>query len=291
MTRILRGVLPRLLCALAAISAAAPGARAESLPLWEAGGGATVLHFPDYRGSEQHRNYLLPVPWFVYRGEVVRADREGLRAQIFDTDRVELDLSVNGSVPVNSSRNRARAGMPDLKPTLELGPLLNVTLWANGPTVRNSPARLTLRLPVRAVLTYRDGEPRDAGWVATPLLNFDLRFPAGAPESNRWNFGVLAGVLYGSRRHHAYFYDVAAPFATATRPAYAASGGYGGWQAIAGVSRRMQRWWFGGFVKYDDLRDASFADSPLVTARTHISGGVAVAYIFAQSERRVERDE
>jgi hypothetical protein len=181
--------------------------------------------------------------------------------------------------------------MPDLKPTLELGPLLNVTLWANRPTVRNSPARLTLRLPVRAVLTYRDGEPRDAGWVATPLLNFDLRFPAGAPESNRWNFGVLAGVLYGSRPHHAYFYDVAAPFATATRPAYAASGGYGGWQAIAGVSRRMQRWWFGGFVKYDDLRDASFADSPLVTARTHISGGVAVAYIFAQSERRVERDE
>lgn len=281
------GVVPRKLFALAALAWAGM-ASAESLPLWEAGGGATVLRFPHYRGSEQTRNYLLPVPWFVYRGKVVRADREGLRAHLFDTDRVELDLSVNGSVPVNSNRNRARAGMPDLKPTLELGPVLNLHLWRDGPTQDQSSTQLTLRLPVRSVLTYRDGQPRDAGWVATPQLNFDLRLPAGAPESDRWNLGALVGPLYGSRRYHAYFYDVAAPFATAHRPAYAASGGYAGWQAIVGLSRRKDRWWVGGFIKYDSLRDATFVDSPLVTTRSHTSGGIALAYIFTQSAQRAD---
>ena len=50
------------------------------LPLWELGGGATALHIPDYRGSEEIRNYVFPIPWVVYRGEILRADRDGVRA-------------------------------------------------------------------------------------------------------------------------------------------------------------------------------------------------------------------
>lgn len=103
-----------LLCALA---------HAEPLPLWEVGAGVAPLCLPDYRGSDQSRNYLLPFPWLVYRGDMLKADREGIRARLFGAERVELDVSLSGSVPVNSERNRARAGMPDLHPTAEVGPV------------------------------------------------------------------------------------------------------------------------------------------------------------------------
>ena len=84
-------------------------AQAQDLPLWELGGGATVLRVPDYRGSEQVSNYIFPLPWLVYRGEIMRADREGVRASFFDSDRVELSLSLSASVPVDSDNNTARA--------------------------------------------------------------------------------------------------------------------------------------------------------------------------------------
>ena len=32
--------------------------RAEPLPVWEAGAGAIGLRYPDYRGSNESRNYL-----------------------------------------------------------------------------------------------------------------------------------------------------------------------------------------------------------------------------------------
>ena len=56
------------------------------------------LRVPDYRGSEDVRNYVLPIPWFVYRGEIFVLDRDGARARLFDSDRVEVNLSVGGAV-------------------------------------------------------------------------------------------------------------------------------------------------------------------------------------------------
>ena len=284
-----RGRRSRALLVLAAAATVTAAARAEQLPLWEAGGGLSVIRLQDYRGSEQSRDYVLPVPWFVYRGEVIKADREGLRAKLFDTDRIELDISVNGSVPVASDRNRARSGMRDLKPTLELGPVLNVTLWRQR-DASGTLAKLDLRLPVRAGISYREGRPVDVGFIAQPNLNLDLKLPTQATVAERWNVGLVLGALAGTRRNNAYFYEVEPQYATPERPAYRARGGYAGWQAIVALSRRSGRWWTGGFIKYENLGSAVFADSPLVTARSHVTGGLAVSYVFAESERRVEAE-
>jgi outer membrane protein len=43
---------------------------AEPLPLWEVGAGIGALSVPDYRGSEARSTYVLPAPYFVYRGGV-----------------------------------------------------------------------------------------------------------------------------------------------------------------------------------------------------------------------------
>ncbi len=257
-------------------------AHAQGLPLWELGGGAAVIRVPDYRGSEEVRNYLLPVPWFVYRGEIFRADRDGLRVQLFDSERVDFNISINGSVPVDSDRNRARQGMQDLRPLFEMGPRANIHLLGTPETL----VALDLRVAVRAAFTFRNGGVRDVGYIAAPQLNLDLRWPS-ATAPHRWNLGLLVEVPFADRRLNGYFYSVSPAEATPARPAYSAPSGYGGWQAVAAMSRRVDRWWFGGFIKYDDLSNSVFVDSPLVTQRRQLSGGFAVTYVFARSATMV----
>lgn len=268
--------------AAAALAAAAGLACAEQRPLWEAGAGAFVFGQPDYRGADEGRAYVLPLPFFVYRGDRLRVDREGIRGLLFETDRVELDVSLFATPPVDSSRNGAREGMADLDPTIEVGPVLDLTLARDRP--RDWDWRLRLRLPVRGVFTTGlDG----AGWTSWPHLNLDLkpRFLGG-----RWNLGLNAGPLFGSRRYHDYFYSVDAAEARPDRAAYQASGGYSGTTFLAGLTRRFDKVWAGAYVRYDNLGGAAFEDSPLFRQSSYLAAGFAIAYVFAESGTKVYSD-
>jgi len=269
--------------AIAALCLLAAPAAAAELPLWELGAGIGAFALPDYRGSDEGRGYLLPVPYVVYRGKFLKADRHGIRGTLFDSDRLDLNLSVAASLPVDSSRNTARSGMPDLEPSLELGPSLEIALWR----AQDRRDVLALRLPLRAAFTL-EGSPRAIGWVATPQLNFDL---AGRGALSGWNLGMLAGPIYGSKRQHQYFYGVAPQFATASRPAYDAPGGYAGLQFIAAASRRFPRFWLGAFLRADTLRGAAFEASPLVKRDTYVAAGVGFAWVLGASAQRVEAPE
>ncbi|NEX21744.1 MipA/OmpV family protein [Thiorhodococcus mannitoliphagus] len=251
-------------------------ARTEK-PLWEAGLGATVLSFPDYLGSDRQRSYVLPLPYFVYRGEIFQADRDGVRGVLFDNSVAELNLSVSASLPVDSDGNDARRGMPNLDPTFEIGPSLEIHLWRS----RDRRMLLDLRLPVRKALAI-GGSFRDAGLVFTPKVNLDIEDPLGFTG---WNLGLLAGADYGNQRQHAYFYDVAPAFATADRPAYRADGGFGGLKVIAALSKRFDRFWIGCFARYDRLQDAVFADSPLIRQDHAWAAGLGIAWILGQSSK------
>jgi MipA family protein len=257
-------------------------AQADEKPLWELGAGAAVLAFPDYRGSDQTRNYVLPIPYFVYRGEFLKADRNGVRSIFFDSENVEINASAGASFPIDSKDNDARRGMPDLKPTVELGPAVNLTLWRSS----DRAAKVTLRLPVRAGFTV-ERSPEYIGWLFAPRLNLDIENVGGLPG---WNLGLLASPAYGDRQFHRHFYSVSPEFATPSRPAYDARAGYNGTQFLAALSKRFPRYWVGGFVRYDTLAGAVFEDSPLVRTRGYFAAGFAVTWIFAESSQRVARD-
>ena len=256
---------------------AAPGDRTE--PLWEAGAGIGGVHFPDYRGSDRSRNYLFPVPYFVYRGEFLRADRNGLRGMLMHNDRIDLNASVGASLPVDSSRDPVREGMPDLRATIELGPSLDVTLWRNDDRRK----RLDVRLPVRAGVTL-ESQPRFIGWQFFPHLNLDVRDPAGLAG---WNLGLLAGPIFSDARHNRYFYEVAPEFATPERPAFTPPGGFAGMEYLAAVSKRYPKFWVGGFVRYDSLHGATFEESPLVTSKRYAAAGFGISWILGESAQRV----
>lgn len=263
----------RWLAALPVSIAAWAQPPAGSSPLWELGLGAASLHLPHYRGSDQSHTWLLPAPYAVYRGPILRADRDGARAVLIESQRVDLDLSLAAGAPTKSRDNRARSGMPDLAPTIEFGPNLNLTL------AEGSSWKLQARLPVRAVFTLQS-RPKSVGFTTSPVLNLDLRVQG-------WNLGLQGGPLAATRRQHAYFYSVDPAFATAARPAYAAPGGAAGWRFTVSASRRFADLWLGAFVRADSLSGARFDDSPLVKRRQHAAAGLALSWVFARSSRHV----
>ena len=268
-----------LILGLASLTARA----AEEKPLWEAGLGVAAVSFPAYRGSDQTSLFVLPTPYFVYRGEFLKADREGMRAELFESDLAELTVSGALSPPAASDDIRARSGMPDLDANFELGPQLNIKLWE----AQRGSRQLKLQLPMRAAFTL-NSQPKGIGWVFHPKLNLDWGHLPALPG---WNVGLQAGALFGDRRQHQYFYGVDSAYASLDRPAYTARSGFAGMQYLVGVSKRFDSTWVGAFLRYDNLNGASFADSPLVRTRHYLAAGVAISWVLGESSTRVLVDE
>lgn len=256
---------------------------AEEKPLWEVGAGVAAFSFPSYRGSDQTNNFLLPVPHFTYHGDFLKADRHGVRGSFFDSDRLDLTLSVALSPPASSEDIKARAGMSDLKGSFEIGPQMDVTFWRS----ENRARFIKLRMPLRAAVTL-EGSPKEIGWVFHPKLNMDITDLPGMPG---WNLGLLAGPLFGDQKQHAYYYSVASQYATASRPAYEAKAGYAGMQYLAALSKRYPKYWLGGFVRYDSLGAAVFEDSPLVRDKSYFAAGAAITWVIGESSTRVTVNE
>jgi outer membrane protein len=252
-------------------------------PLWEAGIGLGAVSFPAYRGSDQSKRYALPSPYFIYRGEFLKADRQGMRAELLGNDSINLTISGALSPPTFSDEVRVRVGMPDLDANVEVGPQLNIKLWQSPHNGR----QLKLLLPLRTAFTL-NSKPQGIGWVFHPKLNLDIGTLAALPG---WNIGLQAGALFGDHKQHQYFYGVDSAYASAERPAYEARGGFAGMQYLVGVSKRFERHWVGAFLRYDNLSGASFANSPLVRTRNYVAGGVAFSWILGESSVRVMSDE
>ena len=270
---------PTLSAALAVLLASlCAAAQAKEAPLLEYGLGVGAVAFEDYRGSDSMHVYPLPIPYVVYNGKFLKADREGVRGTLFNQDRIEINLSVNATTPVRSDRERN--GMPDLRSTIELGPSFDVHLW------RSDDARIKfdLRMPLREAFTI-EASPRLIGWTFTPRFNLDLADPLGFAG---WRLGLLTGPLFAERRYHDYFYTVAPQYATTDRPAYQAVGGYAGPQALTSLSKRFERFWVGAYMRYDTLAGAAFVDSPLVQRRSYWSAGFGISWMIHRSSTLVE---
>lgn len=262
------------MAALLSLITVSPCACADK-PLWEIGAGIGALSMPDYLGSDHQQRHLLPIPYLVYRGDFLKVDRDKIRGLLYQGERSEWDISVNAATPVKSNDSLARAGMQDLDPTVEIGPQWSYKL-------RDDWLKATLRLPVRKVLAIDFPDAKDVGWVFTPTLALD-RDDHPWPG---WHASISTGPVFGSRDYHAYYYTVGNADATASRQAYEAQGGYGGWQLTTTLTKRFDKIWVGGFLRAYNLSSSVFEDSPLVKDRTAWMGGFAVSWVFLESNSR-----
>jgi MipA family protein len=257
----------------------APAARQK--PVWDFGLGVGAVSFGDYRGADTTHVYVLPLPYLYYRGKFLRADRNGIRGKLFRQDWIELNISANATTPVR--RNAARAGMPDLRSTVEIGPSLDLHLWRSA----DEKIKFDVRLPLRAVFTVQS-RPHSIGAIFAPNASIDVKDVAGFQG---WYFGALAGPLFADHRYHDYFYTVAPQFATPERPAYQATAGYSGAEVLLSLSKRYPSFWVGAYVRHDTLSGAAFESSPLVKRDNYWAGGAGIAWIIHQSKRLVEEPD
>lgn len=261
----------RLLC-VALLALASMTTRAE-LARWELGLGLGGVSLPEYRGSDQQKNYLAPIPYLVYRGERFVMDRSGIRGLLFASESVLLNVDGGFGVPVNSKQNGARTGMPNLDFMLHLGPSLEFILHEE----HDDGDMLKFKIPVQAVISLDMSEPGTHGWFFYPHLNYIIQ--------RRWTLSIALGPNFATRDYHQYYYGVPRSNATATRPEYSARAGYSGVGMSLTLSRRIRQVWIGLFARYENFSGSAFSDSPLVRSNYSLVAGLGAAWIFLRSQR------
>ena len=188
--------------------------RDKQPPVWDFGLGVGAVSFDDYRGADTTHVYVLPVPYLYYRGNFLKADRNGIRGKLFRQDWIELNISAGATTPVR--RNATRAGMPDLtlhRGDRSVGRSASVQIGGRAHQVRCAlaAARPHSRFKPDRIRSARSSR-RNAAIDIKDVLGFQ-----------GWYFGALAGPLFADHRYHDYFYTVAPQFATPERPAYKAT--------------------------------------------------------------------
>jgi outer membrane protein len=258
---------------VAAAQAADPGESDPKLPLWEAGIGVGGLTLPAYKGSSTTRVYVAPLPYFVYRGEILRANRDGVGLKVLGAQNWKLDLSLSGELPVESSGTK-REGMKDLPLVGEVGAVLKYDFF-------NSPSlQWQLRVPLRYATGIHLNGLQSVGWISDPGLwvTGDVSL-LGA----RWDWGASASVNFQNEKFNSFYYGVGATDATPTRSRYFAGGGYSGADLRVGAIHRFGRFVASGFVGMSNISGATFANSPLVQQTTNFYTGVAVFWVLKKS--------
>jgi outer membrane scaffolding protein for murein synthesis (MipA/OmpV family) len=267
---------------LAFLALAALPAKAQQLPVFEAGiaGGGGFL--PAYPASDQNRWRGLAVPYIIYRGNVFRADDGGLRARTSLADGIELSVSASGGVNASSDDVTARQGMPDLEWLGELGPNLRFTLWRGEDEA--SPQRIVVDTPIRAVFSTDWSSVSFRGFTFSPDIAYEhMHFLSPFARLR-----VSAGVSFGTDRYADYFYDVAPQYARPDRPAYNAQAGYVGSRVT--LSYRLplnERFSVVAGGRIENFSGAANADSPLFRNEWNFSVVAGFAVSLWRSEATV----
>jgi len=219
---------------------------------------------PDYRGSREYQTTVSPIPYFVYTGRFFKADRDGLRSDLFENEWFEINFSASATLTPESHRTPLREGMPSLYSTVELGPAVNINL--TGERINDG---WMLSLPVHGVIAVSE-DPEMVGWAAHPQV------------VRRWHAGertltFRTGPYFANRQYHRYYYRVEPQYARDDRPAFEVGAGYSGWNSQLVLSQRRGNWWFGIYGRYENLTGAAFEQSPLLETRHvfNVGGGVS----------------
>ena len=269
-----RGIFAGCCAALSTAALAQVPAGPGAAPLWELGGVVLGVSQNAYPGSDQQVNRALALPYFIYRGDVFRADRETAGIRALKTETLELDLGFAGAFGSGSDTIEARQGMRKLGTLVELGPRLKWDLGA-GP----AGGRLSAEFPARAVLDLSD-QAAHRGWSFEPKLTYSRRSDSG------WRYSTSVSAIVADTRLAQTFYEVRSSEATAMRPAYTAQSGLVSLRLGTTFSRSLGRDWnLFGFARLDSVAGAANESSPLVRRSTGATAGLGVAYTWMRSER------
>lgn len=250
---------------------------ATALPLWELGGIGIGGSQQAYPGSDQQVNKALVLPFFIYRGEVLRADRDTVGIRAIKTSTFELDIGVAGTFGANSGALDARQGMQELGTLVEVGPRLKWNLGA-----APGGGRWRAEIPLRAVFDISDR-------AAHKGVSFEPRLSYERQSSDGWRYSASVGAVIADTKLAQTLYEVSSAEATAWRPTYAAQSGLVAWRLGTSFSRSLDRdWALFGFARVDTVAGSANESSPLVRQTTGATVGLGLSYTWMRSERRAQ---
>ncbi|RZA05716.1 MAG: MipA/OmpV family protein [Moraxellaceae bacterium] len=223
---------------------------------WELGLGVGDISGSDYRGSDEYHHFVAPIPYIIYHGKYLQSDRDGVRGNFFKSDLYEFTFSATATITPRPEQNIARANMPLLGSTIELGPTVNIKI--TGQTFHDG---LTLQVPLHAVIAVTGDNRGYQGLLFQPQFMYQKQF-------TDWQFTQRLGVGFASENYHNYYYSVDDKFVTADRSSFDSHGGYNGVFAQSAFSRSIRISHLdtkvGFFVRYENLEGVAFENSPLV---------------------------
>jgi len=251
--------------------------------LWEWRIAAFGRYGPAYPASEELQVNVVPLPIPVYRGRFLRLfeDNESpIRGKVFERNRTKLDLDFDITFPSDSDDIDARTGMPDLDFLLQAGPELDLQF------IQQDFMQGTwhLALQGRAAVSF-DG--LDPAWRG---LTFSTEFRYIAQVTSRDEVKFRITPTFGTSQYMQYYYQVDPQYATPTRPAYDAKGGYLGTDFTLNWSREVTKKlsvWIG--ARLSVYSGATNENSPLFTDDVTPSIYGAFMYKFWESKRRAQR--
>ena len=244
-------------------------------PLWEIGAVGLVSSQQAYPGAAERVSRGLALPYLIYRGKFLRADRGSAGLRAIKTEDMELDVGFAGSFGSRSSEVQAREGMPDLGTLVQFGPRLKWKL-GSGP----GKGRWRLDLPLRGVFDLDSGLGY-RGAAFEPELVFERQAEGG------WSYNTSVSAIWGNQRLADTFYGVAPAYATAERAAYQASSGRIAWRLSASASHKLTpQLRVIGFARVDSVAGAANEASPLVQQTTGSTVGLVLTYTWKQSAER-----
>lgn len=223
---------------------------------------------PHYPAARQNQLVTIPAPVFRYNGEVLKADDDGIRGQLWESETLVFSLSFSGSFPVSSEENADRIGMPTLDLLVEFGPKL---VWT---PYKSDNKKLSVQIPLRAIGSFRFDHAEEQGFAFAPFVRWRNKNVFLDGDA----FNLIFETKLATKKLHQYFYEVSPSFATAERPAYVANSGYVGSSVTAGyvIYKKTRSYFF--FVSADNYSGSANEKSPLFFEHNSLTAGIGLSW-------------
>ncbi|MGK0366995.1 MAG: outer membrane protein [Thermoproteota archaeon] len=240
------------------------------------------LLIPDYPTSDQNSFHEFILPTFIYRGKVLRSDRDGTRAFLFASKEFKIDFSFSAAFPSKANDNKAREGMDDLLWLGEMGPRISWTLKFKNPNYT-----LRMNIPLRQVFTTDFSYTKFIGININPSIllikdkcfSFDLRCTLGSDFN--WVDSNVAN----------HFYQVKQADVTLDRPLFNAKSGILGQSLYISFTKPLTKSLTTfAFMNYNNHSLAKNKESPLFKTNENYSIFVGFSWVYFYSKDKVRVD-
>lgn len=241
---------------------------------WTLGLGAGVFDYNLYPGAKATNRLVLPVPYFTFRSDRFEIDR-GIKSFLYNSETIVLDISADFGLPADSDDTQARKGMPDLDFMVQLGPSLEFLLNDKDKNYFD----VRFEIPVRVAYVTDFNSADNIGYLVEPRFSFNHRRSARTGLSQK----ATIGLKFATEDYHAYYYDVATEYSSATRAEFKSDAGFGGGFVDYSIRYKTSNFVYWMLLRYQSLNGAVFEDSPLVLKNDYYFVGIGFAWIIADN--------